>query len=145
MAYPYITQTQVERRAAGVRWWTDDSAAGTTSATIVTEAIQAAEGEIDAAAMQQYAVPLALSDASTERVIRNVAGSIAVYKLASRVPPVPDDIERAYTAAMTWLKDLAAGKFGLPGETAVDPGRPTGAPVIAGDPIILTRDEMDGL
>lgn len=143
----YITQAQLEKRFASLRWWTDDAAAGSIDADVVTEHIAIATGKIDQAAMQQYSVPLGLSNASTAQAVREAAGAIAGYYLCGRVEgrEVPANLRKMYEDALEWLKLLANGKVFLAGETAAEVSRPSGGLVVAGDDAVVTRETMDGL
>ena len=143
----YVTQTELEKRYAKLRWWTDDAAAGSIDASIVTEAIGLAEAEINAAAGQQYTVPLALGDATTAAVIRDKAGTIAGYKLATRRHEMDtaDALRLDFEDVQRWLRELAAGKVYLAGETAHSLPKPAGGIVVAGSDAVVTRDTMDGL
>jgi phage gp36-like protein len=97
---PYVTQTELEQRAAGLKAWTDDDAVGAIDADIVAEAIDNASAEIDAATGQHYATPLGLSDPATARIVKDRTGAIAVYKLASRVGAVDENIRLQYEDAL---------------------------------------------
>lgn len=143
----YITQSQLEKRFASMQWWTDDAAAGSIDADIVSEIIAIAGGEIDFWAAQQYAVPLTLSDASTAVIIRTIAGDIAGYQLVSRVQAgsIPQTMQDLYDNAIEKLKLIAAGKVHLPGESQVEADKPGAGIVVLGDDPILTRESMDGL
>lgn len=143
----YITQADLEKRFANLQWWTDDAAAGSIDASIVTEAIGLAEAEINAAAGQQYTVPLSLGDATTAAVIRDKAGTIAGYKLATRRREMDsaEALRLDFEDVAKWLRDLAAGKVLLAGETTHSQPRPAGGIVVGGSESLVDRDSMDGL
>jgi len=145
----YVTQADLEKRwgAGDLKTWTDDRATGATDTGIVAEAIAGAGGQIDGAAGQNYTTPLSLGDPGTAALVRTVAGSIAGYLLAARRPrAVPDNIRQQYDDAQAWLKELAAGRVSLRGETQVAAPRPTGAVLVAGTAAAaVTRETMDGL
>ncbi len=143
----YITQEQLEARFAGLRWWTDDAAAGAIDGDIVAEAIALAGGKIDQAAMQQYSVPLTLTNSSTAAAVREAAGAIAGYYLCSRVQDreVPANMAAMYKDAIDWLEKLANGKVYLAGESTAEVARPAGGIVIAGGEAVVTRESMGGL
>lgn len=143
----YVTQSDLEKRFALLRWWTDDAAAGAISATIVVEAIALAAAEIDAAASQQYSTPLAATHATTAALLRDKAGTIAGYKLATRRRELDsaEALRTDYEDALKWLKELAAGRVHLPGETAVLAAKPAGGIIVAGGTKVVDRETMDGL
>lgn len=143
----YVTQADLEKRYASMRWWTDDAAAGSVNAAIVTECITLAEGKVNQAAMQHYAVPLTLGNSAVAAAVKEVTGAIAGYYLASRVAPdnVPDNLREQYDDALAWLKELKEGKLHLEGETLAAVNRPSGLPVVLGEEIRVTRETMKGL
>lgn len=143
----YITQTQLAQRYASVQWWTDDAAAGAIDGDIVTEMIALASAEIDAAAGQHYTVPLALGNSTTAAIIRDRCGALAGYKLATRRREVDaaDALRLDYEDAQKWLRELAAGKVVLAGETANSVDQPAGGVVFGGGSKLIDRDSMDGL
>ena len=144
----YITQTILEARygSGDLKAWTDDDASGSIDATVVAQAIAGAEAQINGAAGQQYTTPLGLTDSGTAALVQLHAGSIAGYLLASRRPrTVPDNIRTQYEDALAWLKELAAGKVTLVGESAAAVSRPGGGIVTGGSTATITRDTMDGL
>lgn len=145
----YLTQADLSTRFASLQWWTDDDAAGAIDADIVTEMIALATAEIDAAAGQHYETPLTLdSTTSTPAIIRDKAGTIAGYKLATRrreVDPA-DALRLDYEDVQKWLEKLAAGKVYLAGETAISSSPPSGQPVfVSTAAAAVTRESMQGL
>lgn len=141
----YVTQTELEQRDARLKAWTDDDASGAVDAAIVTEAIDNASAEIDAAAGQQYQTPLGLSDATTARIVKDRTGAIAVYKIASRVGGVDENVRLQYEDALAWLNRLRDGRVALAGETLIAADKPGGGIVLGGSKVIVDRDSMDGL
>ena len=143
----YLTQTELEQRFASLQWWTDDAAAGSIDAAIVAEMIGLAEAEIDSAAGQQYQTPLTLGNATTAAIIKERAGTLAGYKLATRRREVDaaDALRLDYEDVQEWLDELKAGKVHLADESAIEAPKPGGGIVLAGGEAIVTRDTMDGL
>jgi phage gp36-like protein len=141
----YITQTQLEARFASLKWWTDDAAAGAIDAAIVAAQITAAEGAINGAAGQHYALPLSLSTPETAATVALHAGTIAGYLLASRKSAVDDNLRAMYEDTLKWLKELAAGRVSLAGESATSVPTPGGGIIIAGGTTLVDRTSMDGL
>ncbi len=143
----YVTQAQLTKRFASVKWWTDDDASGAVDADIVTEAIALAAAEIDAAASQHFTTPLALGNATTAAIIKDRAGTVAGYKLATRRHELsPDDpLALEFERVREWLKELAAGNVRLAGEAVISADKPGGGIVLAGGDAVVTRETMDGL
>ena len=83
---PYVTQAQLQDRfgAGDLKQWTDDDASGAVDASVVGSIIADVGAMIDAAASQHYTAPLSLGNATTAAVVRDMAGSLAGYRLATR-------------------------------------------------------------
>lgn len=142
----YLTSQNVTDRFAHVKAWTDDNLDGTIDSSLITEAISLAEGAIDRYAAQQYAVPLALTNSSVAKMIKDAAGAVAGYRLASRIwETVPENLKQEYDTAIAWLETVAAGKVYLPGESPASAPKPSGGIIIGGADAIVTRETMDGL
>ena len=142
---PYVTQSELEQRDARLKAWTDDDAVGAIDAAIVSEAIDNASAEIDAAASQQYQTPLGLGNATTARIVKDRTGAIAIYKIASRVGGVDDNLRMQYEDALRWLERLRDGKVALAGESKIEADKPGGGIVLGGSAVVVDRSTLDGL
>ncbi|MDR3089829.1 MAG: DUF1320 domain-containing protein [Desulfobulbaceae bacterium] len=106
--------------------WDDPSAQ-----SVLAEAIDQADGEIDGYLSLVADVPLAVPP----RLVRNLSAKIAVYNLLRRRVAVPDHWRGEYERCLKLLERIANGKMKLPNdgggagedgavdETALDPGR----------------------
>ena len=143
----YCTQTDVTNRFSQAKWWSDQAQAGAIDAAIVAANIGFAAGEINRYVGQQYDVPLTLSDAGTASMISDAATLLTGWKLASRVNDrdALAAMDAAYKDLMSWLREIAAGKVKLKGETITSAESPTGGVVVAGDEVVVTRESMSGL
>lgn len=116
---PYITQTDITNRISEeelVRLTTNSATATSVAATPVDEAIADAEGEIDSYIGKRYSVPLT----DIPKVIVRHGVSIAVYYLYSSKGTGRGDenIKDNYDNAITFLKDVAAGRAVLQGASS---------------------------
>lgn len=118
----YITQEQLRLRYPLLNVWADQDLDRVADSDVVQEIIEIAEGEIDAAcATAGYVVPLTLSNASTEKMIRNCAGCIAGYRLALNCPgQETEQFREQYQYWVDWLNKLAEGDVTLPDEAEED-------------------------
>ena len=146
---PYVTQAQLQDRfgAGDLKQWTDDDASGAVDASVVGSIIADVGAMIDAAASQHYTAPLSLGNATTAAVVRDMAGSLAGYRLATRrhADNVPENLRLLYDDALKWLQRLEQGKVSLAGETEISAPKPSGGIVVAGGSVVVDRDSMDGL
>ena len=143
----YLTPAELETRfgAGDLLAWTDDDASGALDAAVVAAALAAADAIIDAAASQRYVTPLTLGSDTTARVVRDVAGALAGYRLAARRPrDVPATLRLDYTDALKWLERLRDGKVTLAGEAVVSAAPPSGGIVVGGGSTLVDRDSLDG-
>jgi len=142
----YVTQSDLTARFSRLQLWTDDAAAGAVNATVVAECIALADGEINGALAQQYTLPLRLADANTAALLRDVAGALAGYKLASRIwETIPENLRKQYEDAQSWLALVRQGKVALGGESPAAIAKPAGGIVVAGGSAVIDRLTMDGL
>lgn len=145
----YVTQAQLSDRYGDgdLKAWTDDDASGSVDSAVVTAIISDISALIDAAAGQHYTTPLGLTDATTAAVVRDVAGSLAGYRLATRRNPdmVPENLRKLYEDALKWLERLRDGRERLAGESGLNVAKPTGGVVVAGGETVVDRTTMSGL
>jgi len=84
---------------------TDDAGNSLVDAAKVTDAIKAADATIDAYAGARYTLPL-----QTSEKVRHLSMDIAIYELEKRRRRIREDTQKAYDAAIAFLKDLSAGR-----------------------------------
>lgn len=84
-----------------------DPPVGAIDATVLTRALEAADGEIDSYLAARYSLPLA----STPVILRDCAVDIARYRLHDR--GLPDLVKDAYKDRIAWLRDVAKGTASL--------------------------------
>lgn len=94
-----------------------EDTAGTVDATVALEALERASSEADTYIAVRYSLPLA----SAPEALMAVVCDIARFRLTGGETTETTPIADRYKAAVTWLKDVAAGR-------AVLPGVPTGGP-----------------
>ena len=145
----YVSPYDVQERLGDQLYveLTDDTGSGSADLDKVYEAIEGAEGEANSYLGQRYAVPLSLSGQSMiADVLMSFVLDLVEHRLHSRRPPVPEDVRRKRSQALTWLKRVADGEIVLPTATTVPhsgtagmPGKPVGSPRE------LTRDELSSL
>jgi len=103
--------------------------------TVLDMAINDANGLIDTYIKNRY--PLALDTAP--RPLKRVAADIARYYLHDDHPT--EQVEKAYEAALAYLKDVSAGRVSLgPAESGIQPTTADGAEMIAPDRV-FGRDD----
>ncbi|HPF37337.1 MAG TPA: DUF1320 domain-containing protein [Phycisphaerae bacterium] len=124
---------------------TDDSGVGTINADVVTAARIGAEGEANSYFATRYRVPIdTTGEPDVAAVIRSFTLDLAIYRLHSRKPPIPEDIIRRRQEAITWLTNVAIGRVRLPSVVALnddDPSNPPGNP--AGPTRVMTRESLE--
>lgn len=89
----------------------DVSLADPLTSAAVTAALDQASSEIDGYLSTRYPTPVS----PAPRIIQNHAINMAVYHLASTADRMTDIIRDRYKDALTWLKDISAGRANLPG------------------------------
>lgn len=123
----YITQAQVIAlfgSEADLAYLTDDENTGTVETTDIDDAIEFAEGTINAYVAVRFLTPVDVSsDTALAAFLRRLAGCLAEYKLRTRKPPVSDTSQARYDQSIEMLEKIAAGEIALPG--AETPAAPT--------------------
>jgi len=115
----YIVQADLEGRvgAAKLLQLTTDSGA-TIDAAVVAEIMGSAEGEVNGYLARRYAVPVDLTaHADVQATLKGFCLDLAAYRAHLRRPPVPEDISKARSNAVEWLKMVSEGKIVLPAAT----------------------------
>lgn len=145
----YVSANDVQERLGDQLYveLTDDSGSGSADLDKVYEAIEGAEGEANSYLGRRYAVPVDLSGQSMiADVLKSFVLDLVEHRLHSRRPPVPEDVRRKRSEALTWLKRVADGEIVLPTATTVAHSDGAGMPGKAfGSPRELTRDELSSL
>lgn len=120
MAYCTESDLAQVRTTDELRRLTDLNGDGVADTGVVSAAIAWADSRIDSYVGKRYTVPLA----STPDTIRDCSVVIAIYRLYANRQSVDDTIRKDYDDAITWLKDIAAGKatLGLEEPPAESPG-----------------------
>lgn len=147
MAYVSNANIQALLGTAAAIELTDDSGTGSVNLDILTAARLGAEGEANSYFAARYRVPLDVSaDAELAAAIATFVLDLAIYRLHSRKPPVPDDVVRRRQEAVAWLLRVADGRIPLP--SATPPPDNDAAGLLgesAGPSRIMTRDSLDDL
>ena len=145
----YVSNTDIESllgETATIEL-TDDTGAGAVNAEVVTAARIGAEGEANSYFATRYRVPIdTTGEPDVAAVIRSFTLDLAIYRLHSRKPPIPEDIVRRRQEAITWLTNVASGRVRLPSVLALnddDSSRPPGNP--AGPARVMTRDSLEDI
>jgi len=145
----YASVADVEQRLGSAIYvqLTDDAGSGSADEGKVTEALSAAEGEVDSYLGCRYAVPIDLSaHDELAALLKNVTLDLAEYRLHVRRPPVSEEISMKKEAALKWLQRVAAGQAILPAADQL-PSNPAGGIVgeAVGTDRIMTGHEMHNL
>ena len=114
---PYATQADLLNQItqAELVQLTDDTGSGSVDTAKVDAALNAASATIDAYAGARYTLPL-----QTSEKVKQVCVDLAIYELEKRRRRVRDATLAARDAALSFLRDLAAGRAVL--------DQPSGAP-----------------
>jgi len=127
---PYATQADLEPEripTAELIQLTDDTGSGLVDAGIVTAKLTEASAMVDSYARQRYTVPL-----QTSEQVKSLTLDIATYKLFERRRRIPESVGTAYSNAIAFLRDVAAGRAAL--------DQPVGAtPQLSGGPVVVTE------
>lgn len=97
---------------------TDREDTGMVDGTVALGALERASSEADTYIAARYALPLQ----SVPQALAAVVCDIARYRLSGGETTETTPIADRYKAAVTWLKDVAAGRAVLPGVATNAPG-----------------------
>ena len=113
----YITnQDVIDRLGTSVAAQLSSETGSSVNAAVVTEVVNAAEGEVNGILAAKFATPVDVSvDAERANALKGVTLKVAVYHLMSRRPPVSETYTKEHDEAIAWLHDVAAGRIKLPG------------------------------
>ncbi len=106
----YATITDLRKRVSETKLiqLTDYKNLGHVDTALVTEAITMAEAVIDSYAGGRYSLPLTASGQ-----VKDLAVTIAIYKLHEGRQLAPDHVRQSYEDAISFQRDVAAGKAGM--------------------------------
>lgn len=95
---------------------TDDGKTGEVDAAVVAAVLDEASAKLDAYSRGRHALPLVASEQ-----VKGIALDVAVFLLFLRRRRVSAEIEAGYDRALSFLRDIAAGKasFDQPGKAQV--------------------------
>ncbi len=111
MAYITVDDLKKGMPEAELIQLTDDEKAGSLTAAAlarITEAISSAGADIDSYAGTRYATPL-----QTSQKVKDLALDLTKWRLEKRRSKIREDTQRAFEAAVAFLKDVAAGRAKL--------------------------------
>lgn len=146
MAYIYNSDIATRVGAAAYIQLTDDFGSGAANESVVDEARQGAEGEVNSYLARRFAVPIDLSrNPELRGVLASITLDLAEHRLRLRRPPVPSEAVDRRTAALAWLKGVSYGSIELPAATDL-PASPVGEfrGRATGSERTRTHDEMHG-
>jgi len=108
---PYSTEAEIQNQVTETTLieLTDDAETGTINTTVITQAIQGADGVVDLHCRSRYTVPFTTVDA----VIQKISMDLAIHTLYCRRQGPPPWIEKRYAAALLQLKAIQEGIFRL--------------------------------
>ncbi|MFB0515166.1 MAG: gp436 family protein [Candidatus Neomarinimicrobiota bacterium] len=140
----YCTKADIQKRVSDqalIQLTTEDAQATEPDDDVITEAIEAADGEIDSYAVRQFTVPLS----PVPPRIKDISRDIAIYNLYARRPHMetPEIIKDRYRSAVKWLEKLAEGKVS-PGELPEPEESEHVGGQISQNERVFTRETMEG-
>src|SRR3972149_3555640 len=113
MARPYSTQADLEKliSPSTLMQLADDNKDGVADAAVISEAIEAADDQIDAYCGARYQVPFA----TVPGVVNKMSVDLALYHLYTRraSDTVPEVRQTRYDAAVKFLEQVAKGAVSL--------------------------------
>jgi phage gp36-like protein len=98
---------------------TDSTDVTTPTATVLTEAIGAAEGEMNSYIGVRYEVPVSTTDPEVDELLTSCALDMAKFHVFHRKPSTPEGVARQYDRRIEWLKMVADGTVVLPATVAL--------------------------
>lgn len=98
---------------------TDSTDPATPTATVLTEAIGAAEGLMNSYFAHQWITPVVVTDAEIAELVKGCALDLAHGNVHRRKPNAPDEVKERRAEWIEWLKMAADGKVHMPGATPV--------------------------
>jgi phage gp36-like protein len=118
---------------------TDDGDLGAVDESIVTRAIADADSEIDGYCGNRYTVPFV----ETPDMVRKLSVDIAIYNLYSRRQGAPENRQKRYDDAVSFLRRVSDGKASVPGATGTDESA-SDRVSLSGPDRVFSRDNLEG-
>lgn len=140
---PYCTLTDLTTMVdeAELIALTDDDDEGAVDTDITDAAIADADAAIDTYLVKKYTVPMT---APVPTVIRKLSVDVALYNLFTRRGRVSEAVEQRFKSAITMLRDIAAGRAGIPGAVDAPTSLSDDAVTITSGTRRFTRTTMEG-
>lgn len=140
MTYATIDDLKTVVSARDLIQLTDlDGTAGAIVDAKLTNALQDASAEIDGYISKRVTLPLA----DPPRMLIVQCRDLAVYRLHSNAGRIPESVEKLREGAISYLKDVAAGKLSIGDETSGEEIETSpGAVLIEGAARTMTRDSL---
>lgn len=136
-----VTAALLRAAAAGTSlaaWTEEEQAAATAALALINQAVADADGTIDGYLSGRYAVPLASPPPNVGRI----ACDLVRYYLND--DQVTEAVEKRYTAAIAWLRDVSSGKASLGADLGAA-AQPTGGSVeMVSDATVFGRKNSGG-
>ena len=112
----YSTQTTIENSCSveRVKIYGDKNKDGVLDTSILTKAINDAEGIIKGYLYERYGSTLDSADSTTSKLLTAISDSIALYMLASTNNAITIPIDIKYKAAIEFLEKLREYKLSIP-------------------------------
>jgi len=113
---------------------------GTIDDATVTKALEAATSKINSYLSTRHVLPLPV----VPGILKTCCIDIAVYEMSNTADTLTDTIEKRYKDAITWLKDLSAGRAAL--DLPTPAGKTSARPVVTtGTKKMFSRKNMRDL
>lgn len=94
---------------------------GTPSQAVLDEIRTSSQGEVDGYLSKRYAVPVDVAaHPNVEGLLKGITLDVAVYRLKTRRPPIPDADKTLYEKAIELLEKIAKGDVNLPAVTTLE-------------------------
>jgi phage gp36-like protein len=137
----YATQADLEKRipVRELIQLTDDEKLGVVNAARITEALEIASSTIDSYAGTKYAIPL-----QTSVKVRDLCVDLAAWCLEKRRARIRKDTQKAYEAAIGFLKDLSASRATLDQPTGASPQTGAGELKATEEEQVFSDDHLRG-
>lgn len=144
-----VTQTMLSNRvgAAELVRLTDDAGSSAVNTDVMGRCVAEGEGELLGRIGQRYTLPLLLTDAHTLAMVTTMLVDAVVYRLfVHREQGAPEEVAKAYRAAVEWASQIASGGLGLAGESALSEAvSQAGQILVETTPRVISRETMRGL
>lgn len=138
---PYATQTDLlnQLTQAELIQLTDDAGSGSVDTAKVDAAIAAASATIDAYAGGRYSLPL-----QTSEKIKQLCVDLSIYELEKRRRRVREATQAARDAALSFLRDLSAGRAVLDQPAGASAQASAAAVKRTEQPRVFSDEDLEG-